>query len=77
MTVKTLNIGAVHFNYALPKASNIELTIYDAMGRTVYEVSRMEGAGYGDITVQLGSGVYFYRYIGGEYTRSGKIVIFK
>ena len=77
LTVKTLSIGAVHFNYALPKASNIELTIYDAMGRTVYEVSRMEGAGYGDITVQLGSGVYFYRYIGGEYTRSGKIVIFK
>jgi len=77
LTVKTLNIGAVRFNYALPKASNIELTIYDAMGRIVHEVSRMEDAGYGDITVQLDSGIYFYRYVGGEYTRSGKIIICK
>ena len=77
LTVKTLNIGAVRFNYALPKASNIELTIYDAMGRIVHGVSKMEDAGYGDITVQLDSGVYFYHYVGGEYTRSGKIIIFK
>ena len=75
INVKTVNMGRVRFSYALPKAGDVQLTIHDAMGRKVYELTQYMDAGYGEIGVGLNSGIYFYRYVAGEYVKTGKIIV--
>ncbi len=75
INVKTVNMGQVRFSYALPNAGDVQLTIHDAMGRKVYELTQYMDAGYGEIGVELNSGIYFYRYVAGKYVKAGKIIV--
>jgi hypothetical protein len=67
--------------YALPKDVNVNLKIYDLLGREVKTlVNEFKKAGYYEITfnfIDFASGVYFYRIEAGNYTNSKKMVIVK
>lgn len=73
--------------FAVPKASNVHLAVYDASGRKVnvlvngyyqpgtYRVT-WNGTQTGDVRA-ANSGVYFYRIQAGDYTASRKMVLMK
>ncbi len=70
--------------FQLPQASPVSLEIYDATGRTVRTlVSGILGPGYYSMTWngrddqgrKLMQGVYFYRFLAGEHSYRGRILI--
>ena len=65
----------------LPKASPVEIHVYDILGRRIYsEVHRLWPAGEHQLSVSArnwGSGVYFYRVKIGSTVKSGKMLIVK
>ena len=73
--------------FAVPKASNVTLSIYDASGQLVYKLVngyypagtyRADWNGTIHEANQLApSGVYFYRIQAGDYTASKKMVLMK
>jgi hypothetical protein len=68
-------------SYALPKAGNVELKIFDILGREVTTLVN-EYKTAGSYTVQfdaskLASGVYFYRIKAGDFTASKKMLLVK
>ncbi len=67
--------------YDLPVDANVNLKVYDMLGREVLSlVDRFETAGYHQTTVdgtKLSSGVYFYRIRAGSFTDVKKLLLLK
>ena len=67
--------------FALPKISNVRLSIYDMLGREVsVPVNDRREAGVHEVTygaVGLASGVYFYRLHAGDFVRMRKMILLK
>lgn len=68
-------------NYQLPKASNVKLSIYDALGQNVnILVNESQNAGNHQIQWDaraFPSGVYFYRLEAGSFVSSKKMILIK
>ncbi len=72
--------------YALPKASQVKLVVYNVLGQRVTTlVDRPEVAGYHEVVWdgtnksgdEVASGVYFYRIEAGSFVNSRKMVLVK
>ncbi len=72
--------------YSIPNDSHIEIKIYDAMGAVVRTlVNRYESAGFNSVLwdgkndngFAVGTGIYIYRLVTGEYSQSMKMVLMK
>jgi hypothetical protein len=67
--------------YALPLASNVQLELYDVVGRSVSVlINGDQPAGYHTYTLRadrLASGVYFYRLRAGDYVETKRMVVVK
>ncbi|MCK5076258.1 MAG: T9SS type A sorting domain-containing protein, partial [Calditrichia bacterium] len=73
-------------NFQLPKASDVRITIYNAMGqkvRTLVTGQMQAGSQHvvwdakNDYGVQVSSGIYFYRMTAGKFTKSMKMLLLK
>ncbi|MDP1676086.1 MAG: T9SS type A sorting domain-containing protein [Bacteroidota bacterium] len=68
-------------NYALPKAGNVVLKIFDALGREVATlVNEFKSEGTYNVPFNgssLSSGIYFYRLQAGRYVETKKLVLMK
>jgi hypothetical protein len=68
-------------DYQLPKAEKVVIKVYDILGKLVKElVNENKEAGYYTVTFVgtiFASGVFFYRFIGGEYNAVKKMVLVK
>jgi hypothetical protein len=69
------------FRFALPKAVDVQLAVYDVSGRLVETlVNGWRDAGYHNVSFDasgLSSGVYLYRLEAGSFTSTGKMVLMK
>jgi hypothetical protein len=67
--------------YELPKASQVNLSVYDILGREVSVlVNEKKDAGIYEVRYEgskLASGVYFYRLQAGDYVASKKMLVLK
>jgi len=67
--------------YSLPKAGNVKLTVYDAIGCKVATiVNEYKPAGNYSINFNasnLASGIYLYRLESGNYNDAKKLIILK
>ena len=67
--------------YALPKSSNVEIKVYDLVGREVTTlVNEFKQAGYYSAEFNannFASGVYFYRIKAGDFTDTKKMLLVK
>ena len=72
--------------YDIPKASKVELAIYNVMGqkiRTLISESKSAGRymatwnGQNDFGVQVATGVYFYRITAGDFVKTHKMMLVK
>ncbi len=65
--------------FGLPKAADVRLEVYDALGRRVRVlVDGMQPAGWHDVrfeAARLPSGVYFYTLHAGSKARSGRMIL--
>jgi hypothetical protein len=72
---------ATVISYSLPKASDVVLKVYNALGQEVMTlVNGHEEAGDHTATwnaSEAASGVYFYRLTAGDYTQSRKMLLMK
>ncbi len=70
-----------NIEFDIPKSSQVRLVVYDIMGREVKVlVDEMLSAGSYRVRFDgssLSSGIYFYRLISGEYTRTNKMLLVK
>ena len=69
------------FNYTLPEAQNVNITIYDITGRQIETlISRYQTAGSYSLkwdASNYSSGVYFYRLQTGSFTSTKKMILMK
>ena len=67
--------------YALPKPSEVRLSIYDQVGREVFLlVNERRNAGVYEVKFDaagLSSGVYFYRIQAGDFTQTKRLLLLK
>jgi len=67
--------------YELPQQSDVQITIYDLVGREVTTlVSEIQDAGYKSIqwnATNVPSGIYFYQIRAGEFVQTRKMVLLK
>ena len=67
--------------YALPKASDVHLTLYNLRGEEVARlVDKEQHAGYHEVkwdANNFASGIYFYRLQAGDFVQTRKMVLFK
>ena len=67
--------------FELPKGSNVNLTVYDILGREVSTVvNERKEAGVYEVEfdgARLSSGVYFYRLKAGEFTQTKRFLLLK
>lgn len=72
---------ATKIRYDIPENSYVRLVIYDALGRVIESlVDQNLKAGTYEAIWDAGdrsSGLYFYKIIAGEFTRTGKMVLIK
>lgn len=68
-------------SFTLPQAGNVELTLFDAVGREIEEITNKEfSVGTHSINYNAGnlsSGVYFYRITAGTFTQVNKMMLLK
>jgi hypothetical protein len=68
-------------SYSLPKAGNVNLVIFDALGREVSTLVNEEvSPGSYEVTWDASnypSGVYFYKLSAGDYTKTRKMILIK
>ncbi|MDO9391674.1 MAG: T9SS type A sorting domain-containing protein [bacterium] len=73
--------GQTVIKYQLPKASNVQLQVYNVAGQLVKTVNEgQKPAGYHRIdlnSAQLSNGIYFYRLHAGEFSATKKLVVLK
>ena len=79
------NLGTI-IKYALPKASEVKIHIYNILGQKVRSlVNERQEAGYrmirwdgnNDRGNEVSSGVYFYRIEAGDFVKSKKMILLK
>jgi len=67
--------------YALPKAENVRLQIFNTLGQLVYTlIDKQQSAGYYQVQFdasKLSSGVYLYRLQAGEHIMTKKMILLK
>jgi hypothetical protein len=67
--------------FNLPVKSNVELTVYDALGRKVQTLLNRElSVGYNETlfnAANLSSGIYFYRIIAGKFSETKKMLLLR
>jgi hypothetical protein len=67
--------------YALPKSSNVEIKVYDLVGREVTTlINEFKQAGNYSVEFNannFASGVYFYRIKAGDFTDTKKMLLVK
>jgi len=67
--------------YDLPNRSDIQITIYDLMGRKVTTlISETQGAGFKSVkwdATNVTSGMYFYQIKAGEFVQTKKMILLK
>ena len=72
---------ATTIRYSISKASNVELKVFDLLGREVQNlVSTVQPPGQYSVTfnaLDLASGVYFYRLTAGTFTETKKLMLLK
>lgn len=72
---------ATTISYTIPKASHVELKVYDMLGREVQTLmSREQAAGSYKVQFEashLPSGMYIYEIRAGNFTKSGKMLLLK
>jgi hypothetical protein len=72
---------ATNIRYSVPKASKVELRVFDLLGREVRElVSTVQPPGQYSVAFNaqgLASGVYFYRLTAGTFTETKKLMLLK
>jgi len=80
------NIGSNPFNpktnitFDLPKDIDIRLTVYDVLGREVYNINELRKAGSNRVEfdgTNLASGVYYYSLEVGTFAETKKMVLIK
>jgi hypothetical protein len=68
-------------NYQLPEKNHVTLKVYDILGNLVETLIDQEmEAGYHSLDWNAGalaSGVYFYRFSGGTYVTTKKLILMK
>ncbi|MDO8969420.1 MAG: T9SS type A sorting domain-containing protein, partial [Saprospiraceae bacterium] len=73
--------GQTVVKYQLPKASNVQLQVYNVAGQLVKTVSEgQKPAGYHQVKVNdntLSNGIYFYKLTAGEFSATRKLVVLK
>ncbi|SVD85134.1 uncharacterized protein METZ01_LOCUS437988, partial [marine metagenome] len=69
------------FEYAIPEDVNVKITVYDASGSKVADIHNgVQNAGNYSASWNAGnqpSGIYFVRFIAGEFTTSEKVMLLK
>ncbi len=72
---------ATAIRYQLPVASNVRLSVYNMLGQHIATlVDGIEQAGYKSVGFDAGkfsSGIYYYRIVAGNYTRTVKMLLLK
>ncbi len=72
-------ITTIH--YDLPQRSNVQITIYDLLGREITTlVSETQDAGYRSVrwdATNVASGMYFYQIKAGDYIQTKKMLLLK
>ena len=68
--------------YALPNQSKVSLNVYNVLGELVNVLinNELQEAGYHQVIFKgnsLSSGVYIYKLVAGDYTRTKKMLIIK
>jgi hypothetical protein len=67
--------------YALPRRSQVRLTVFDVLGQQVLVLVDGEvEAGYHEVQFDAGrlsSGVYFYRLHAGDYAQTKKLLLLR
>ncbi|HBQ60300.1 MAG TPA: hypothetical protein DD671_11945, partial [Balneolaceae bacterium] len=67
--------------YALPEAANVQLLVYDLLGRQVsLLVSKQQSAGYHEIQFdasRMATGIYIYRIEAGDFVQTKKLMLIK
>jgi len=75
-----------HIQFAIPKAEQVRITVYDLQGKLVRTmVNERKAAGTYSVVwngrdengVKVTSGVYFYRIDAGEFSMTKKMVLMK
>ena len=71
-----------NISFAIPKKSNVNLTVYDINGRELSKliINELKAPGRYEIEFdgsKYSSGIYFYKISAGEYTRIKKMVLLK
>jgi len=69
------------FEYAIPEDVNVNITVYDASGAKVADIQdSFQTAGNYSVSWDAGnqpSGIYFVRFVAGEFTTSEKVMLLK
>ncbi len=75
--VNTLTSNAINVSLSLPRASAVDVTLYDAAGRLITSETRNLEAGNHSLTISshLRSGVYFVRVRAGNQTFVRKVAV--
>ncbi len=72
---------ATFIKFSIPKASNVRMVVYDALGREVAELinSQMNAGNYNLMwnAATKASGIYFYRLEAGNYVETKKMLLVK
>jgi hypothetical protein len=73
--------GQATIKYQLPKASNVQLHVYNVAGQLVKTINEgQKPAGYHQISwndKKLSNGIYFYQFKAGEFSATRKLVVLK
>ncbi|HED07186.1 MAG TPA: T9SS type A sorting domain-containing protein, partial [Ignavibacteria bacterium] len=68
-------------NFALPQSGNVQLTLFDALGRKVKDIVNQDfSAGNHSVNfnaASLSSGVYFYRIQANNFVRTKKMILLR
>ncbi len=73
--------------FQMPETHNVQLTIYDSQGRIVKQLIKNESMSRGEHVVtwdasdeignRVASGMYFYRFVSGKFSKMGKMILLK
>ena len=73
--------GNTTIRYALPKGAEVDLEIFDALGRQIRRlVNENQPAGWHEVNfdaLTLSSGVYFYRLTAGDFTETKTMILMR
>jgi hypothetical protein len=71
---------STYIRFDLPLSGDVHFTVFDLLGRPVYELSEYRSAGTYEVKFDgtaLASGIYLYRLNSGTYSVSKKMILLK